>query len=122
LDYKNSLIPSRFIEVPVPCWESERSCICVLRISILPLVLRLFGCIVELFRPSGIFFYETYLGPLDFLLPKTIIYFRIESTWWRLYQKRVVHTNLDIDVFITNIISVCKGYLVVNDFDQNICI
>ena len=68
------------------------------------------------------FFYETYLGPLDFLLPKTIIYFRIESTWWRLYQKRVVHNNLDIDVFITNIISLCKGNLVVNDFDQNICI
>jgi len=27
-------------------------------------------------------------------------YFDIESTWWRLFQKRVVRTKLDIYVFI----------------------
>ena len=32
-----NLTPLRFIEVPVPSQESERSCICVLRVSFLPL-------------------------------------------------------------------------------------
>ena len=28
--------------------------------------------------------------------------FDIEPTWWRLFQKRVVHTKFDIYVFITS--------------------
>jgi hypothetical protein len=27
-------------------------------------------------------------------------YFDIERTWWRLFQKRVLHTEFDIYVFI----------------------
>jgi hypothetical protein len=34
---KTSLTAPLFIEVPVPSQESERSCICVLRVSIVPL-------------------------------------------------------------------------------------
>ena len=36
---KASLTPAPFIEVPVPIHESERSCICVLGVSILTLFL-----------------------------------------------------------------------------------
>ena len=36
LAHKTSLTPPLFIEVPVPSQESERSCICVLEVSILP--------------------------------------------------------------------------------------
>ena len=35
--HKTSLTPPLFIEMPVPIQESERSCICVLGISDLPL-------------------------------------------------------------------------------------
>jgi len=35
--YKINLTPPLFLEVPVPIIESERSCISVLRVSILPL-------------------------------------------------------------------------------------
>ena len=35
--HKTSLAPPVLIEVPVPNQESKRSCICVLRVSILPL-------------------------------------------------------------------------------------
>ena len=41
-----SVTPSRFIEVSVPSWESERSCIYVLRILSMPLFVRLFHRIV----------------------------------------------------------------------------
>jgi hypothetical protein len=40
------------------------------------------------------------LGPLVFLLPKLEIIFDFERTWWRLFQKRVVHTKFDIYVLI----------------------
>ena len=35
--YKTSLTPPLFIEVPVPSQESERSCVCVLELAMLPL-------------------------------------------------------------------------------------
>ena len=40
------------------------------------------------------------LGPLVLLLPKLEIIFDFERTWWRLFQKRVVHTKFDIYVLI----------------------
>jgi len=39
---KTSLTPPLFITVPVPNQTSDRSCICMLRLSILSLFLRLF--------------------------------------------------------------------------------
>jgi len=36
-DRKTSLTPPLFIEVPLPSLKNERSCICVLEVSILPL-------------------------------------------------------------------------------------
>jgi len=46
--HKTSLTPPPFIEVSVPSLESERSCICVLQISILPLRI-FYGFFLELF-------------------------------------------------------------------------
>ena len=40
------------------------------------------------------------LGPLVLLLQKFEIIFDFERTWWRLFQKRVVHTKFDIYVLI----------------------
>jgi hypothetical protein len=40
------------------------------------------------------------LGPLVLLLQKLEIIFDFERTWWRLFQKRVVHTKFDIYVLI----------------------
>jgi hypothetical protein len=58
--------------------------------------------------PSGIhvgdlsWFWLSCLGPLVLLLPKFKLFgFPFERTWWRLFQKRVVRTKLDIYVFIT---------------------
>ena len=42
-----------FIEVVLPSQKSERSCIYEPGISILPLYLRLFGYVLELFRQCG---------------------------------------------------------------------
>jgi hypothetical protein len=55
--HQTSLTPPLIIEVPVPDQESERSCICVLEVSVLPLgtVCFLFW-ILELFRKCDIFF------------------------------------------------------------------
>jgi hypothetical protein len=47
----DSLSPPHFIEVPVPSQERERSCICVLGVSILNLLF--FHWILELFWQSG---------------------------------------------------------------------
>jgi hypothetical protein len=44
------------------------------------------------------------LGPLVLLLPKFEIIFDFERTWWRLFQKRVVHTKFDIYVLIYDVI------------------
>ena len=44
------------------------------------------------------------LGPLVLLLPKLAIIFDFERTWWRLFQKRVVHTKFDIYVLIYDVI------------------
>ena len=44
------------------------------------------------------------LGPLVLLLPKLEIIFDFERTWWRLFQKRVVHTKFDIYVLIYDVI------------------
>jgi len=52
---KHIIRNSLFTEVPVPNQKSERSCICVLVISNLPLFLRCFDWILELFRQCGIF-------------------------------------------------------------------
>ena len=46
---KTSLTPPHFIKVPVQNHERERPCIYVLGVSILPLFLRLFDRILELF-------------------------------------------------------------------------
>ena len=54
LVHRNSLIPPLFIEVPVPRQEGVRSCICVLRVSILPLSAILIR-ILELFQQCGSF-------------------------------------------------------------------
>jgi hypothetical protein len=48
-------------------------------------------------------FYQC-LGPLVLLLPKLKIIFDFERTWWRLFQKRVVHTKFDIYVLIYDVI------------------
>ena len=45
--------------------------------------------------------------PFGFIVPKTLNYlafqsFNFERTWWRLFQKCVVRTKLDIYVFMTN--------------------
>ena len=53
--YKTSFNLPRFIEVPVPSHDSERSCIYVVRISILTLFLRFFYYILELFWQCGIY-------------------------------------------------------------------
>ena len=50
-------------------------------------------------------FWTPCLGPLFFLLPKTLNYltfqsFNSECTWWKLFLTRAVHTKLDIYVFI----------------------
>jgi hypothetical protein len=47
--HQTSLTPSLFIEVPVPSQESERSRICVLGVSILP-VSEIFYWVWEMFR------------------------------------------------------------------------
>ena len=40
-------------------------------------------------------------NPLIYLLPESFIVFvDLELTWWRLFQKRVVRTDLDIYVYI----------------------
>jgi predicted lipase len=44
------------------------------------------------------------LGLLVLLLPKLEIIFDFERTWWRLFQKRVVHTKFDIYVLIYDVI------------------
>jgi hypothetical protein len=44
------------------------------------------------------------LGPLVLLLRKFEIIFDFERTWWRLFQKRVVHTKFDIYVLIYDVI------------------
>ena len=51
---KTSLTPSLFLEVPVPNEESERLCICVLDVSIVPLV-TIFYWILELLRECRIY-------------------------------------------------------------------
>jgi len=43
--------------------------------------------------------------PFGFIAPKSLNYlafqsFDFVSTWWRFFQKRVIHTKLDIYVFI----------------------
>jgi len=43
--------------------------------------------------------------PFGFLAPKDLNYlalhsFDLECTWWRLFQRHVVHTKFDIYVFI----------------------
>jgi len=45
-------------------------------------------------------FWQSYLGPLVFLPPKTFKLFGLERTRWRLSQKRVVRIKFDIYVFI----------------------
>ena len=48
--HKTNLTPPLFIEVAMPSQECDRSCICLLLISILPLLfLRFFYCILQLF-------------------------------------------------------------------------
>jgi len=51
------------------------------------------------------YFSRPCLGPLVYLLPKRFKLldfqpFDFERTWWRLFQKRVVHTKFDMYVFI----------------------
>ena len=55
--HKTGLTPPYFNEVitGIPSQESERSCICELRVFILPLYLRFFNEILELFRQCVIF-------------------------------------------------------------------
>ena len=53
--HSTSLIPPLFIEVPVPNQEIERSCICVLVVSIC-LFLRFWYLILELFGQCGVLF------------------------------------------------------------------
>ena len=50
--YKTSLTPPLVIEVPVPSQESERSCLCVLRVCLCVLRVSIF----PLFLPFNIFF------------------------------------------------------------------
>ena len=61
-----------------------------------------------LFRPFG------FLAPKDFLFFGLSNILDFKRTWWRLFQKRVVCTNLDIYIFIT----VYRNVL----FDVNIAI
>ena len=47
--------------------------------------------------------------PFGCIAPKTFNYlafqsFEFKHTWWRLFQKRVVHTKFDIYVFISDVI------------------
>ena len=63
------LSPPLFIQVPLPRQESERSCICLFRVSIQPLQ-QFFYQILELFRQCGIFL-------LDFGTVLTVWYFSI---------------------------------------------
>jgi len=44
-----------------------------------------------------------------------------ERTWWRLFQKHVVHTYLDIYVFITSILQNIF-YKNPNIYDTNVCL
>ena len=51
--------------------------------------------------------------PFGFIAPKTLNYlafqsFDLEITWWRLFQKRVMRTKLDIYVFILFLLSKIK--------------
>jgi len=54
-----SVTPQRFIEVLVPSPESERSCICMLGLSNLPLT-TILGWILELLRQCDIFCFSFY--------------------------------------------------------------
>jgi hypothetical protein len=49
--------------------------------------------------------------PFYFIAPKTYLAFQsfdFERTWWRLFQKRVVHTKFDIFVFILTNNTPCR--------------
>ena len=77
--YKTSLAPPLFfIEVPVPSQESERSCICVIEVSILQFHLLFFYCTLELFNLCDIFMffilYQNYCIKID------IICFRLTAS------------------------------------------
>jgi hypothetical protein len=54
--YTTSLASLRFIEVPVPSHESERSCTCMLGLSNLPLS-TILGCILELLCFGNVIFF-----------------------------------------------------------------
>jgi hypothetical protein len=58
-------------------------------------------CIGDLSR-----YWLSCLGPLVYFLKNILNYltfqpFDFERTWWRLFQKRVVHTKFDIYFFIS---------------------
>jgi hypothetical protein len=52
---KSSLTPPQFIKMPVKSHQRERPCIYMLEVSILPLFLRLFDRILQLFWRYGVF-------------------------------------------------------------------
>jgi len=83
--HTTSFTPSLSIDVSVQNQESERSCICALWVSIL---------IILFWNCSGsvifLFFILMAFQSVD-----------LKVTWWRLSQKHVVRTKLDIYVFIS---------------------
>ena len=90
------------------------SCLCPLAILFMPfgypvyVILFMLSCLCPfpiLFMLSCLCY--PVLCPLVILLPNTLNYlsfqsFNFERTWWRLFQKRVVHTKFDIYGFIQN--------------------
>ena len=116
--HKTSLTLPLFIEASVLSQESGRSYICVLGACIeFPSFYDISIWILEMFRRCGILFFilirhmtENRLAILVMTFGFLVLtFFKISwlsnlstlMVWWRLFQKRVVRTKLDISFFIS---------------------
>ena len=88
LPNKTSLIAPRFIEVSVPGKDSQRPCMCVLGVSILPLSTIVYY-VLDMIPPCGIFLH-------NFWTVLTVWYF---STWLRNCSESVVFFDIISELF-----------------------
>jgi hypothetical protein len=85
--YKTSLTPPLVIEVPVPSQESERSCLCVLRVCLCVLRVSIF----PLFLPFNIFF-------IVFGTVSTVWYY-LFYCFWNCFDSVVLFFLLFLELF-----------------------
>ena len=78
--HQPSLTSRQFNEVPLPSQESERSCILVVRVTILPPFLWFFYYILELVRRRSVVFFH-YITPWMFNIYNTRKEIQV-CTWW----------------------------------------